>query len=152
MECAGTYLLFNPNDEEMLRNKAFYMQKLGYHEAHFVPRQVNNNWYACHFRNRHHLWRYSFYYHPHNKLFLFCPTTNYIYYLCPLFRNQINEWAFLPAYIFVFGLLRWLADQGRVLYQLVNLVMAKLDLWLKRLWVTFFDFFSQIKFEILLVD
>ncbi|XP_071151587.1 uncharacterized protein [Mytilus edulis] len=23
----------------MLRNKAFYMQKLGYHEAHFVPRQ-----------------------------------------------------------------------------------------------------------------
>ncbi|XP_063400573.1 prolyl 3-hydroxylase 1-like isoform X3 [Mytilus trossulus] len=39
VECAGTYLLFNPNDEEMLRNKAFYMQKLGYHEAHFVPRQ-----------------------------------------------------------------------------------------------------------------
>ncbi|XP_052066781.1 prolyl 3-hydroxylase 1-like isoform X2 [Mytilus californianus] len=39
VECAATYLLFNPNDEEMLRNKAFYMQKLGYHQAHFVPRQ-----------------------------------------------------------------------------------------------------------------
>ncbi|CAG2225291.1 P3H1 [Mytilus edulis] len=42
VECAGTYLLFNPHDEEMLRNKAFYMQKLGYHEAHFVPRQMNS--------------------------------------------------------------------------------------------------------------
>jgi len=40
VEAAATYLLFNPNDAEMLRNKAYYIQKLGYHQAHFVPRQV----------------------------------------------------------------------------------------------------------------
>ena len=39
VEAAATYLLFNPNDAEMLRNKAYYIQKLGYHQAHFVPRQ-----------------------------------------------------------------------------------------------------------------
>ncbi|XP_060086359.1 prolyl 3-hydroxylase 1-like [Ylistrum balloti] len=42
---AGTYLLFVPDHEEMLANKMFYIQKLGYHEAHFTPRKEALQYY-----------------------------------------------------------------------------------------------------------
>ncbi|KAK3102772.1 hypothetical protein FSP39_013837 [Pinctada imbricata] len=39
VEAAGTYLMFNPRDPDMLRNKVFYVARMGYHDAHFVPRK-----------------------------------------------------------------------------------------------------------------
>ncbi|CAC5367426.1 P3H1 [Mytilus coruscus] len=38
-ECAATYLVFNPNDEETLNNKTYFMKKLGYNQEQFKARQ-----------------------------------------------------------------------------------------------------------------
>lgn len=40
LECAVTYLVFNPNDEETLNNKTYFMKKLGYTSEKFKARQV----------------------------------------------------------------------------------------------------------------
>ncbi|XP_033752087.1 prolyl 3-hydroxylase 1-like [Pecten maximus] len=45
VEAAGTYLLFLPDNEDMMANKMFYVQKLGYHEAHFTPRKEALQYY-----------------------------------------------------------------------------------------------------------
>lgn len=40
MEAAATFLLFQPGDETMQKNKGFYLQK-GYAEKDFQPREVS---------------------------------------------------------------------------------------------------------------
>ncbi|XP_071119899.1 prolyl 3-hydroxylase 1-like [Mytilus edulis] len=39
LECAVTYLVFNPNDEETLNNKTYFMKKLGYTSEKLKARQ-----------------------------------------------------------------------------------------------------------------
>ncbi|KAJ8299139.1 hypothetical protein KUTeg_023199 [Tegillarca granosa] len=39
VEAVATYLLFIPDNEDLISNKIYYLKKLGYHEGHFVPRQ-----------------------------------------------------------------------------------------------------------------
>jgi len=42
--CTTTYLLFRPNDETMLQNKDYYMQRSSASESDFTPRQVSNKY------------------------------------------------------------------------------------------------------------
>ncbi|XP_069132833.1 prolyl 3-hydroxylase 1-like isoform X3 [Argopecten irradians] len=45
VEATGTYLLFVPDNEDMIANKMFYKQNHGYHEAHFTPRKEALQYY-----------------------------------------------------------------------------------------------------------
>ncbi|KAL3842117.1 hypothetical protein ACJMK2_020168 [Sinanodonta woodiana] len=37
VQAVATFLLFQPDDEDMLRNKAYYMKEFGFHQGHFIP-------------------------------------------------------------------------------------------------------------------
>lgn len=41
VEALGSYLLLNPDNEDMVQNQQFYVKKLGFHDAHFTPREVS---------------------------------------------------------------------------------------------------------------
>ncbi|XP_021368340.1 prolyl 3-hydroxylase 1-like isoform X2 [Mizuhopecten yessoensis] len=45
VEATGTYLLFIPDNEDMQANRRYYIQNLGYHEAHFTPRKEALQYY-----------------------------------------------------------------------------------------------------------
>ncbi|KAK3603209.1 hypothetical protein CHS0354_036136 [Potamilus streckersoni] len=45
VQAVATFLLFQPFDEIMLRNKAYYMMQFGFHQGHFIPFEDAKQYY-----------------------------------------------------------------------------------------------------------